>query len=381
MRLENYWWQLPGPATFLNAIIEDLRAGRNVVIAMPKHYPPGLCQALSDGLRRMDLYYFRELSLREDPAFNGQLPERILHDRFAPLTDALAVPSAETLACAAPLRETALWIEGFDSAAWPMWREFLDRYKDACRGQTSYERLLLVVLVAGEVADYLPVSDVTLSERRWHGVVRRLDMLLYASRLMEAAGYNGLFRELATAIITEIAGTDPLMADFLATEPLERLLNPLPALRDIARTRGWPHKGSGPGEQLSWSLGITDCRDGKPLSHSAAETAKGKSETISRRVWRAEVGVLFPFLEDYRMELIHQFGYCLRLPVITDYESINEPEGLELSHLCDQLCRQLSASQAELLRCCRRIRNDLAHLHPVDPADLLSTAFVQLAGE
>ena len=40
------FWQLPEPARFVRTVVEDLRAGYNVVLAIPDHTPSGWTTAL-----------------------------------------------------------------------------------------------------------------------------------------------------------------------------------------------------------------------------------------------------------------------------------------------------------------------------------------------
>ena len=46
------FWNLPAPARFLRRVIEDLREGNNVVVALPDHAPQGWSTALRAALSR-----------------------------------------------------------------------------------------------------------------------------------------------------------------------------------------------------------------------------------------------------------------------------------------------------------------------------------------
>src|SRR5947208_9079778 len=40
------WWLLPGPSEFVQRAADELREGRNLVLALPRHLPDGLAGAL-----------------------------------------------------------------------------------------------------------------------------------------------------------------------------------------------------------------------------------------------------------------------------------------------------------------------------------------------
>lgn len=93
----------------------------------------------------------------------------------------------------------------------------------------------------------------------------------------------------------------------------------------------------------------------------AAHLQDGERE-IARRVWRAELGVLFPFIEEQRMRMIETLGSRLKVPWPTPYGEVRDPRDLELSHLVSQ-ARAIRGAERHvpLLDHLRRIRNALAH--------------------
>lgn len=369
------WWGLPGPAGFVSALTQDLRSGRNVVLHLPRHAPPGLANALAQRLRDDDLFGFRELDLEELAAGAGKPPARLLHDRFAPLSDPLTAPSARTLAFELALSGTVIWVSGMSDTCWPAWSRFLDQYKDACRLRPEHDRCLLVVPLVGKPITERPRDDVTLAVHRWEGVVRRFDMLVYVYRRLERSGIPRPFHDLAAAVAIEIAGTDPLLADRLAETTLERIIEPHALLAEVASERGWAAVLA---TKPDWHHGMTDRRDGSTYPHSAAEIAAGRTGTVGRRVWRGQVAVLYPLLEELRLGFVEQFRHLLALPHRTDYGLIHQAEALELAHLFHQLRQRLPLRRLASLESCKRIRDELAHLRPLKAADLLAPEFLRL---
>jgi hypothetical protein len=374
MKNDDLWWGLPGPAHFVDCLWSDLRSGRNLVIGLPEHHPHGLRDALGSKLRESDLFDFRVLDLCDEEAEATQAPARYLHKRLSPLSDPGVSPSARTVALAPNLAGSVLWIDGITEKNWAVWRRFLDEYKDACRMCRDYERFLLVAPLVGLPATLWPKEELTLSLHRWEGIVRRIDMLIYTTAQIETGNVPAFLKDLATAVTVEVAGTDPLLVDLLASASIESIIEPLDIMREEADRRGWLARTC-----PVWHQGMIDRFNGRTLIHTAAEVAVGRPETVRRRVWRGQVAVLFPFLEDHRLRFVRMYRSLLEVPIRTDFEIINDAESLELTHLVYQLRRKIGPHKLQTVEYCLRIRNELAHLRPLRASDLVSPIIADLA--
>lgn len=368
MPRDDSWWGLPGPRGFLTAVTDDLRSGRNVVLTLPEPAPPGLTGALADRLRDDDLFSFRELELDGPSSATTRQPAWHLHERFAPLSDTLVAPSARTVALEPSLSGTVIWVSGMSAATWPAWSRFLEEYKNASRLRPEHDRCLLIVPLVGRPMTDAPRDDLTLAVHKWEDVVHRFDMYVYLHQRLERSEVPCSFRDLATAVAVEIAGTDRILADRLADTTLERIIEPTKLLTEVASERGW---SVDPVDPPAWHHGMTDRRDGHPYPHSAAEIAAGRLGTVDRRVWRGQVAVLFPLLEGLRLRFVNQFRHLLTLPHRTEHGALHEAEALELAHLVFQLRRRVSAGRLTPLEGCKRMRDELAHLRPLRTDDLL----------
>jgi hypothetical protein len=379
MRHERFWWSLPGPAGFLDALESDVQSGRNVVIALPAHHPPGLRDALEERILRRDERRFWRLDLADESPEMCPTPAHLLHARFAPRDELNRRASADTVAESPYLSETVLWLEGLNETTWPQWRAFLNEYKDACRAREEYQRLLFLVPLVGQLTSNEP--DVTLAVRRWRSVVKRIDMMLYAMRLVDDEDEHPLYHDLAVAVVTEVAGFDPRMADRMAGEGLAQILDPFTIVSATAKERGWlgpAAKGMSNHTDCGWERGLVDYRNGRPVLHAAAEFAAGQRGSLARRVWRGQIGVLFPFLEENRLRFIRELRRHLRVPDEPMHGTIAELEALELSQIYYQVQKQVAKRRLEPLERCLWIRNELAHLRPI-PADvLLAPVFASL---
>lgn len=386
MQHERFFWSLPGPSAFLDALEADLGDGRSVILELPDHATPGLHEALGERLEYSDERRFWTLDLGDCGNSGCQTPAQLLHEQFASLDDHREC-SADTVARASGLAETALWITGLDEQRWRLWREFIDDYKDACRAREGDERLVFVVPLVGDLNAQSMDTEVTLSVRRWRGVVRRIDMLLYASRLVgQIVDDDSVYHDLAVAVTIEVAGSDPLVAERLADGRIERLLKPRGTVREIAAERGWSpariESSIAEGEHVAWRRGMLNYRGSRRFRHSAAELIPKREHIVVRRIWRGQVAVLFPFLEECRQQFIQSNRRHLRSPATgADGEASAGIQSLELSGLYHQLKGRLPRRQHLPIERCRWIRNELAHLRPIPFTVLQEPVIVQLMNQ
>jgi hypothetical protein len=99
------------------------------------------------------------------------------------------------------------------------------------------------------------------------------------------------------------------------------------------------------------------------------------TRTFQRRIWNAEVGVLLPFVEEQRQDILVRFAGVLRVPAMTRFgEAITDIRDREIGHIESQLAKNPAVSNSirQLLTQLRKIRNALSHLESLDPALLLS---------
>ncbi len=126
--------------------------------------------------------------------------------------------------------------------------------------------------------------------------------------------------------------------------------------------------------QEGWCLGLAEIIDGEEKTHSAALALCNQSDEIRRRIWSAEVGVLFPYVEEQRQRILRRLAGLLRVPFETRFgEVITDWRDLEIGHIESQIVTNgipVARETRRMLRQLREIRNCLAH-QEVIPKNLL----------
>jgi hypothetical protein len=365
--MEAHWWNLPGPSGFVQGIVQDLRAGKNVVLALPAHAPEGLREAVAERVRENDLWRWKAVRAAEVSSDGAGGIVGALYEKFLPPGPASEL--RDVAALARRFQGTVVWVEEVAGAAWRAWSQFLAQYQHACQGCPPSERSLFCLPLVGSPTP-APLADVALSIRRWEGVVRRLDMTLYLDRLLGPRFRHPLHHKTALAVVAELAGSDAHLARHLAKEELPSLMSPFEALQAFALARGWSAERV---RSAAWHDGTRDVVDGAEMLHSAAAASAGDRAEIKRRVWRGQVAILYPFIEEQRVRVVPLVRGYLRLPLETTYGRVDDPEDLEVGQLL-YLLRSKPIQPRLWKRLCllTEMRHALAHLEPVPMRALLA---------
>jgi len=238
----------------------------------------------------------------------------------------------------------------------------LERVAEAHRHASDAPRALVIehrgMLAAGGRA------APTLRIHHLYGVITALDshVMLSQAGAQISPSRRGEIVELAAfdlELASQLAAVDRPSQDVyreICTARCEALALDTPvALPDAARiSRREPRA-----LEAFWQQGAFDVFDGVPVIHAGLST----ETDIRRRLWRGQVRVLLPFLDEMRLHLIE----AVARKGLTVYPSVGDT--VELVDVLRALERnmgnhELTSAARELTRA----RNDLAHLRLVDEA-------------
>jgi hypothetical protein len=357
--LDAHWWQLPGPGRFVASVLSDLRSGRNVLLRFPLHTAGGIREAVEAEVRANDLWRWAPLDATEFFASTPAELALMLHDRLHCEPPPGQLPGPAALARAIPDGEV-LWVEHLGAGQWPVWARFLAQFQHAC------------VPLVGRLPTE-PDSDTALAVHRWGRSLTRLDVMLYLDRRAPTAFPSRTLRQVALAVATELGGADAGLGVRLASIGVQLLADPLSVLGEHASERGWTQACV---ERPAWHDGVIERLDGEERVNSAALLAAGDHEAVRRRVWKGQVRVLYPFIEEQRVRLVPEVNRFLRFPLETTYGTVERAIDLEIGQLVHFLRGQRlpDLTRRQLLVLCN-MRHSLAHLRPVAFRDLISPEF------
>lgn len=353
------WWRLPGVQAFIERVMDDLDSGSNVILHRPPHAPSELLEA-AERYCRSD---YRHLDWQLIKADDWS------HSTSTAIANAVAcgsrsgksnVTGAKQLSDCADSRVYV--IDGIRPKCWPVFTEFLEQFRLANHERDESDRDVFLVPVNGRFA--VPTFEIGLRVRRWEGIVQEIDSRLYLE-LLTHNSTGGLADSIVKSIVVELAGTDLELIRFLARCALDDLLTPQALLDQYASELSWCS-----GALCSWEDGGEDYFRSKRRSHSSVLTQRAMHSEIEKRVWHGQLTVIFPYLEERRIELVPRLRSYLRGKELRDPQGNKvEADFLELGSLAYYLrgSRVPGAIWNELATL-RDVRHELAHLKPLDVA-------------
>jgi hypothetical protein len=226
-------------------------------------------------------------------------------------------------------------------------------------------------------ADVLALMDNLLRVYHWQECMDSLNIRLHAANLLNDRDLAPWQKQLAVAVLSELAIWDPVVCEFGADRGLSDILEPEGWLARLGESRGWTPNDRPPGPILSW-LGYRQRFEGRDRWHSSWLALTRRHEYVAARVWNGQVAALFPLLERHRRTLLSSYGRLMKVPWTTQFGTINDLEDLELNHIADQLEAQRSLRLRETVSfVCwlRDLRNTLAHLVRIPSSRLLDARF------
>ena len=358
------WYALPGPALFLDRLVQLLREGMSVVVAAPSRCTPEIGSGVCD-LLAVQRWRFQQLvvSTQQDPLL--WVTEQMYFEPKSWIrwtVDSL---------CQQMDGNSVVVIEGVDATSWDAWRIFLKEFEMASRQRPSDSRPLLLVVVRGVAQKNLHLSGAALEVMQWIGVLSEYDTLIYVDQLLRSSRKPPKHHKLMVRQISALALWDLNLADYLASQP-ERVLFDVKSVLQSARA-ALDIKAAL--KDATWEAGGSDQVDGVQMTHPFVLVEKDDPEReLSRRLWTAQAAELLPMIEVRRRELLKGLARYLTCPFDLDGELVRSLHELEIGRLALATQRHRLRgdlrSRAEWLANCR---NKLAHLTALESNDALDT--------
>lgn len=387
------WWRIPGPAAWIADLASRLAEGQSLVLALPEGLPPGLRESLAQAAHR-------------SPAFLVSSPdERRRYPTDRPLAHLAArhygpdypdLDGADGLVTLLEHQQKTLWLDRLTTAEWPAWRDILRPAGHVLRGLSPATRPCLVIPLSGSLAQEKSLTgEIVYQHLSCRALTTSLDHLIWATTIArERPDEPPQIRELVVALIAELAGGDIRLADILLNADLADLCEPHHLLTDYAYFRGWSSdtlaRLSIRGEFDCWATGLIDDIGNALVIHSAllslAQPESQHGALLTRRIWRAQLRSLFPWLEEQRWALIDAAAHLLVPPFTTSRNTmVDRAEDLDLGaiawHLRYSQRRRTAADYAltGIANSLANARNELAHRSPLIGVHITSLIYNAIA--
>lgn len=346
MNAGTIWWgQIGNSLRLLTKVTNNLRDCRSAVLQVPREIPwrydfyeaVEIRRAAFGGVRRLMRLQWEENADPGEFVLDELCSNRTRADYWPGQTYAAYLASKDDIL----LNDYYVWITGVHTKAdLSKWAEFIGEYQRAARALRSHA--VFIVEYDGAPAEVSGAEKIPYTVENYDCRVFSLEVA--------AALANTPLRNYQAELALSICGCNPELC-YALLETGEKLL------RDPVQT----------------AAGVL-----QTALSSAMTPFDAKTELqIQSAVWEASVVLLFPILERWRMNFIAQNTDLLarHLPISnSNGDRITEPCDLEIGSLyfiVNSASRHFTPADAEAIKLCRKIRNQLAHNKPLAYGDVV----------
>jgi hypothetical protein len=372
-------WSLPGPGRFIEAIRQSVLQGETPLILVPASLDlagarGALVKSLEpDGWRSPLDAVVTEFDSEGHPL---DVLMRILnveidaHERL----DAVSFVKISYLHRRLVLLDLRA-LQSRDSIH--AWGRFLVQIAAAMREVPATQRCALCAVAGAPGASILPDQEASIRRHWWWGVVSRLDSEVFA-----ASRFSHVDSTVAAAAV-EIAAFDIDFAEVLLSEwdgvasKLDALVEEYAAgteYRDLPRINSLPRFGGKPPTSVIeyWNRGLLNAwSEIDPCLHAVVPHPAGRDST-NQRIWRSQLRVVFPQLEQERQRLATWVANHKGLERPTWVEG--DVESLEIGPLWklirENRALRIDSPRADLARWLKGARDRLAHMDLLTREDI-----------
>ena len=377
------WWSvITGPRTFIERVTQALCDGRSAVLLLPDTCPWRAEMRSFSAEAVTARYGLERLSVdpvRVEPTAPGaaaQTPFQFLLERYA-LRDAElryreSMDPQEFLVEQQVLRNRIVWLEGAGEKELRAWLAFLS----AWRAPSQTDGLFVCEVPARAVQALVGVARDNVELIDYEEFVSDYSVSLFNGMLVDeraARETSNLKQRYLESLLTSLCGRDVEVSEALADDLSALRDDPIAATMSTARYFE-PERGAG------------------DEAHVLSLVRANDRETLERRVWAAQVEVLFPLIETMRLDVIEalrpELEELVNLGRVYQYdERVEHVEDVELGTLIYLMARREENDERTLrvpdrtlrekIHLLRACRNDLAHISACPPEqvrDLLAYA-------
>jgi hypothetical protein len=291
--MERVWWEQVGPRRFCLEVIRCLRI-TSVAACFPRFSVENLVEGLEDALDDIEFH----LDADDDPSPAVVVRAHIECDILDPIESLLG-------------KRGLIIVKNLKPSNWSSWSSFVENYHRRLSAQSPFaaESIRFLLLCRGIAEDALRPYGVDLKIILYKGRVGLLDTEQYCAFSFGIDNSNITEQRVKAAVIAQLALGDKGLADWLCDKDLSSILSPLHILKKLADQRR-----ISVGTARSWHSGTEDMIEGKVTDSSLLLAATDDGRGLDNRIWKAQLKVLFPYIEERRCEFVTLIRDHLSLP-------------------------------------------------------------------
>lgn len=358
-----YWENITGPANFKRAIVKALKDRKNVLLFVQQDIPwrQQLRYSVEDESKdnEVDMIHmdYTDENLQGSSLLQWVI-EHYLEPQQRKLYRAGITNPCDFISKQASLQNKIIWVKGIPEEQTQNLKDEILSYAKFQNKNPDRVRFVLEIRDSqGRNTDTANLSSIS-----WNDYISTYDSLLFAYLISSQLTnhQNTLLQSYSAHIAAEICGFDSEIIyeflqnfDGLSQDPLE-----------LIQTLHEQHRDTGRGVY----------EPGQTAQHPFYLLNQGDTATIVQRIWKAQVQVLFPYIEQCRVQMIRSNQENLEkcLPVKDSFGNIiNHPFELELGTIFYLAFGNLVEGDSRFyttdstrneIRLLHKVRNTLAHV-------------------
>ncbi|MCI8790852.1 MAG: hypothetical protein HFH92_17510 [Lachnospiraceae bacterium] len=323
---DEFWWNsITGPHIVVLKVSEALLDNHMVVLVVPADLPwrhsmrGAIHTAFRETLNVGDVII--ELIDAVDDNPDNIEPGKFILSRFASGTirrgyrEKSKVSIQDYITAKKVIRNRIIWVKGLGESVTEQWIQF-------CRGFSP--KSVLDGLFVLEVQEKIRQSDIRpLEVINFRDYVSSYDVQLFNSFLLDGQdNYSDMWKKYISTVVAVVCDTDAEISAHILSSVDLKVRSVIDGLQDIVALPEYSRRGAeANSNHVLWYSRHNDCIE------------------LERRIWSAQVQVLFPIIELERVRLIRKWHNIIQEALdnndISQFnELIRDPMDVELGTLC-----------------------------------------------
>jgi len=348
-------WRLNGPGKFIQSAVDLLQHGVSCIVDTPPFFPSDLIFNVEGELNRHGrMHAFVVPAGTFDTNSQIQITKNLV-DLIG-----LRVDDATDLnALVGQVTDYVFFYDCTDSpSCWKTLRNWMVRFLRQVQQLPESERPTFFLTIPEHFA--MIDNEVGLRHVSWKKLVRETDVRHYVDDIEEVSEANRLLNRVRKSIIVELGRTDLELVGYLCRFSLKEILASELLLRRFRQESSWMRENN-----IFWDRGAKLQWDDREEYHSCYLESTNQLSEVRRRIWKAQIVSVFPFLENRRCEIVQRIRDFLPKSFLSVTGEVKDVESLELGEIMFELNKLKRPHPiTSEVRHLRAIRHELAHLRP-----------------
>jgi hypothetical protein len=358
MLVENwadFWWSdITGPSVVVSAVVNDLLSNANVVLQVPSDLPwrHSMRSTIQSEFRNRNL--LRDIIIEVIDAVDDNPsalePGKLLLEEFADdsiqrgYREKSKISLQEYICQKDILQNRIVWVKGLSGASSVQWIQF-------CKGLSpkASEGGLFVLEIHG---DAMLQETKKLRVVNYNQYISNYDVQLLNSFILDSQKQlSDVWKRYISTVVAVVCNTDAEVSDaLLSTVDLTRV-SITEALIQLAESADFERRGQDSSSE-----------------HILKYLRSGNSDEIERRIWSAQVQILFPIIELERVNIVSNYQSAIKSaledePTSQYGKKLSDPIEVELGTLCYLMTQRKKENLYSLYIPDETDRNRIRFLH------------------